>query len=214
MAAALTAGTVALGSFLWVTFGNGVRMQVPTSEVATVLDGDTFYTKDNIRVRLADVNAPEMGQCGSEEAKKRLKDLIVNKQIYIKTKSIDPFYREDSLVYTSEGLVNLKMLKEGMGIYFPKRHGDVEFKEASQEARELKKGVFGAKCTQMENLQKPTCNIKGNINDNTGKKVKNYYVPGCQNYSLTTVDLYRGDQWFCTETDALAAGFKKPKQCQ
>lgn len=214
MAAGLAAGTIALGSILWVTFANGVKMQVPTSEVAKVLDGDTFYTKDNIRVRLADVDTPEIGRCGSEEAKKMLKDLVTNRQIYVKTKSIDPFYRDDALVYTSEGLVNLKMLQTGMGIYYPKHHAVVEFREASQKARELKKGIFGAKCTQVVNSKRPACNIKGNINDNTGKDVRNYYVPGCQNYPLTLVELYKGDQWFCTETEAIKAGFKKPKLCQ
>ena len=212
IAAALAAAALAAGSIIWVTFGNGVKMAVPGYQVDRVLDGDTFYTTDGLRVRLANIDTPEVGLCGSEEATKRLKELISKRSVYLKTQAIDPFYRSDSFVYTSDGLVNLKMLEEGMAYYYP-RHSVEEFKKAGEQARKLKKGIFGPKCTQMVNRNKPSCNIKGNINDSSGKDVKHYYVPECQNYSITVVELYKGDQWFCTEAEAKKAGFKKPKQC-
>jgi hypothetical protein len=40
-----------------------------------------------------------------------------------------------------------------------------------------------------------------------------YHMPGCRNYRETKIDTKRGDQWFCTETEALAANFRKAKNC-
>lgn len=56
--------------------------------------------------------------------------------------------------------------------------------------------------------QAPTeCLIKGNVNSK-GDKI--YHVPGDRDYSRTKVKPEEGDQWFCTEADAQAAGFRAP----
>ena len=44
--------------------------------VSRVIDGDTFDLKNGTRVRLLDVESPEIGLCGSEEAKRRLKMVL------------------------------------------------------------------------------------------------------------------------------------------
>ena len=51
--------------------------------------------------------------------------------------------------------------------------------------------------------------IKGNVNPN-----KNTYVYHCPNgayYNDTLIQPEQGDRWFCTELEAIAAGFHKPK---
>jgi len=53
----------------------------------------------------------------------------------------------------------------------------------------------------------PTCNIKGNISVNTGKKW--YHIPGMEDYDSTTIDTSQGERWFCTETEAIDAGWTK-----
>jgi len=52
------------------------------------------------------------------------------------------------------------------------------------------------------------CRIKGNINVQ-GEKI--FHMPGDQWYDKTTVDdaQGRGERWFCSEQDALAAGFRR-----
>ncbi len=51
------------------------------------------------------------------------------------------------------------------------------------------------------------CDIKGNINTQ-GEKI--FHMPGDQWYEKTTVDESRGrgEKWFCSEKDAIAAGFR------
>lgn len=56
-------------------------------------------------------------------------------------------------------------------------------------------------------VTKPGCNIKGNISHETGNKV--YHVPGAEDYDSTVIDPTRGERWFCTESEAIANGWRK-----
>ena len=53
----------------------------------------------------------------------------------------------------------------------------------------------------------PSCNIKGNISINTGKKW--YHIPGMEDYESTSIDTSKGERWFCTEQEAIDAGWTK-----
>lgn len=53
----------------------------------------------------------------------------------------------------------------------------------------------------------PSCAIKGNVNS---KKDKIYHMPGWRDYDRTNVKPNEGDRWFCTEEEAVAAGFRAP----
>jgi hypothetical protein len=54
------------------------------------------------------------------------------------------------------------------------------------------------------------CNIKGNISYNTGERI--YHVPGQYFYSVTRIDWFKGERWFCSEDAARAAGWRKSKR--
>lgn len=51
------------------------------------------------------------------------------------------------------------------------------------------------------------CLIKGNINSK-GQKI--YHLPGTSAYASTVIDTSAGEAWFCTEWDAIAAGWHAP----
>lgn len=51
------------------------------------------------------------------------------------------------------------------------------------------------------------CNIKGNISVNTGDKL--YHLPNMEDYATTNIDGSKGEKWFCTESDAIASGWRK-----
>ena len=48
--------------------------------------------------------------------------------------------------------------------------------------------------------------IKENISQSTSEKI--YHVPGGDFYEVTIVDEAGGERWFCTEDDALDAGWR------
>ncbi|MEK7719466.1 MAG: thermonuclease family protein, partial [Bacteroidota bacterium] len=56
----------------------------------------------------------------------------------------------------------------------------------------------------------PDCKIKGNIGA-TGDKI--YHLPGCGSYEKTKIDESRGEKWFCSESEAVSAGWRKAKNC-
>ncbi len=39
-----------------------------------------------------------------------------------------------------------------------------------------------------------------------------YHVPGGTYYSRTRINVAKGERWFCTEEEALAAGWRKSKR--
>ena len=47
------------------------KKDLDNNRVTEVVDGDTFQLKSGVRVRLMGIDAPEFGNCGSEEAKKK-----------------------------------------------------------------------------------------------------------------------------------------------
>ncbi len=53
------------------------------------------------------------------------------------------------------------------------------------------------------------CVIKGNIS--SGGKI--YHVPGCGSYEKTSIDTSAGERMFCSEDEAVAAGWRKAKNC-
>ncbi|MGK7942677.1 MAG: hypothetical protein AB4062_21465 [Crocosphaera sp.] len=53
----------------------------------------------------------------------------------------------------------------------------------------------------------PRCNIKGNISISTGRKL--YHVPGQRDYENTVITTEKGERWFCSEEEAIRAGWTK-----
>ena len=51
------------------------------------------------------------------------------------------------------------------------------------------------------------CLIKGNIN-RAGAKI--FHVPGSPSYDQTQIDESQGERWFCSEEEAIAAGWRAP----
>jgi len=52
--------------------------------------------------------------------------------------------------------------------------------------------------------------IKGVVNALSGRRI--YHVPGGLSYAATAVDEANGDRWFCTEVEAMAAGWNRSFQ--
>jgi len=55
-----------------------------------------------------------------------------------------------------------------------------------------------------------SCEIKGNISIERGERI--YHVPGGEYYSQTRIDTSRGERWFCTESEARVAGWRRSKR--
>lgn len=212
LAAGAISAIAGSAGYFWLRTGGLKEIQVPAYTVTKVYDGDTFETKEKQVIRLANIDAPEMGSCGSEEAKTELEKLILNKPVYLKIVYKDEFLRLVSWVYAGDSAVNLKMLESGWA-YYRNRVGsdDVRLQKAAELGKNKKIGIFSKLCTQEINPKQPDCVVKGNIRQGDSQKI--YHFPGCGQYNNSLVQLYMGDQWFCTEKEAGASGFIKGADC-
>lgn len=187
-------------------------------QVIEVIDGDTFRIKsgkEDRRVRLMGVDTPEAGKCLAEGAKDKLTELVMGKDVILKDQFSDPYGRIMANVFAGNIYVNKEILLSGLGRmdYYENPHKE-ELRVAYADAKLKKLGIFSGICISLvppKNSSGISCAIKGNIDDNTQKKI--YFLPACRNYSQVTIDLSISDQWFCTEGEAVKAGFIRSPTC-
>ncbi|WP_373544961.1 succinoglycan biosynthesis protein exoi [Chamaesiphon sp.] len=66
--------------------------------------------------------------------------------------------------------------------------------------------LFSNRLLSQNIIPKPGCNIKGNISWSNNEKL--YHIPGMEDYEITKISR-TGERWFCTESEAIASGWKK-----
>lgn len=181
-----------------------------------VHDGDTFTLGGGDRVRLIGINAPELGNCGSEESKKLLSELVLNKVVKITDEKRDVFGRRMGLVWvglTGGTPVNEEMLKAGWARpnYDPNSKSE-DLKTAYKEAKENSIGVYSSLCKKINPIAPSrNCTIKGNIDKGTGEHF--YHLKTCRHYNQIVLDLDIGEGFFCSEKEASVAGFRLAPDC-
>lgn len=184
---------------------------ITTSKVTNVVDGDTFDIETGTRVRLAFIDAPEYPKgCFSLESKNRLIEMVKGKNIVMYGGERDNFGRAVSTVYQDNLLVNKALVSEGFAKFSPKSSQspyDVMLKQAEDEAKNAKRGIWSSACKQKQ----VGCVIKGNYRADNNTYI--YHLPNCYNYDKIVVNEKERDQWFCTELETTKAGFVKSKDC-
>jgi micrococcal nuclease len=200
-----------------------LSQSLPSYLVTKVVDGDTFDINMNgkiERIRLIGVDTPETVdprkpvQCFGQEASNFTKNSISGKEIALET-DVTQGYRDKygrllGYAFLSDGtFVNKILLSEGYAHEYtysiPYKY-QVEFKTAEREARANNRGLWSPSACQTT-TEKPTdsCVIKGNISSK-GEKI--YHVPDGEYYNKTIINESLGERWFCTESEAKAAGWR------
>lgn len=176
--------------------------------VVRIIDGDTFDLERDIRVRLAGAQAPEYPEgCLAAQAKQRLEELILGKQVEIEVIEEDNFGRQVGFVKESDLLIDQVLVEEGLAQVKGEqsRYGP-DLLTAQETAKKAARGIWSSLCTTSQG-----CLIKGNVRRDRGTKV--YHLPGCYNYEKIVVNEREGDLWFCSEQEAQKAGFRKSEDC-
>ena len=123
---------------------------------AEVYDGDTIKAEGHdieIKVRLMGIDAPETskkkrgpGQPYSQEAKKHLAALVLNKTVDIKGYGLGRYGRILGVVFVDGINVNLSLVKAGLAeVYKGKMRKDfdvVPYLQAEQKAKALQRGMW------------------------------------------------------------------------
>lgn len=197
-------------------------------KVVRVIDGDTIEIEGGERIRYIGIDTPETVdprkpvQCFGVEASLKNKELVEGKMVRLE-KDItdrDKYNRLLRYVYVDDTFINLELVKQGFAYsysYPPDIKYQNQIVKAQQEAHEAKRGLWdlcpvqAAATIPQENNSGGFCLIKGNISA-SGEKI--YHLPGCNFYTKTKIDEARGEKWFCSESEAQVAGWRKALNCQ
>ena len=96
--------------------------------VQRVIDGDTLVLNTTEHVRLSGINAPEKGECYYKEAKDKLSELTLGKEIYLEKdiSNKDKYGRLLRYVYINEVFVNELLVEEGFVKVYDKYENDTK----------------------------------------------------------------------------------------
>lgn len=116
--------------------------------VINVVDGDTLDVNTSERVRLSGINTPETGECYYQEAKDKLKELTLNKVVYLERDRSDvgKYGRLLRYIYVDGDLVNSILVEGGYARVYDKYKDDTkryyELKRVEVVAKENGLGVW------------------------------------------------------------------------
>ncbi len=121
--------------------------------VISVADGDTITIlteqKEQIKVRLTEIDAPEKDQPYGHKSKQALSDLVFKKDVNVSSNSKDRYGRTLGRVFVNDKDVNLYMVANGYAWAYTKYLTDPTIKEAETSARERSLGLWGLQADQV-----------------------------------------------------------------
>lgn len=196
--------------------------------VTRVIDGDTIKISSGQTIRLIGIDAPEITQveCFGRDATAKLTELVLNQPIRLEkdVSETDRYGRLLRYIWLGDELINETLVRDGVAHsspYPPDVKHQSRFDLAENQARNSGAGLWST-CnlsptpntpnlpTSSSTLGSSTdCLIKGNVS--SGGKI--YHLPGCGSYEKTSIDESAGEHWFCSESEAESAGWRKAKNC-
>lgn len=118
-----------------------------TCKVIDVSDGDTFtcFTDENeqVKVRLAEIDAPEMNQPYGDLSKQSLYSLISSEMVRLDVQDTDRYGRTVARVKRVDGVdVNAEQIRLGAAWAYPKYLKDKTLKVFELEAKNRQRGLW------------------------------------------------------------------------
>lgn len=126
--------------------------QESSGKVVGIADGDTFTLltpdKQQVKVRLSEIDAPEKAQPFGTRSRQALSDLIFSKDVVVIQDDTDQYERPVVQVYINGTHVNRKMVQDGMAWAYPQYLRDKTLLQDEQAAREAKRGLWALPSTE------------------------------------------------------------------
>ena len=215
---ALALATLAVGT---------AAAQSPIVGVVSVIVGDTLEIQGQ-RIRLHGIDAPESEQfcekdgkqyrCG-QQAALALSDKIGRTTVRCEQRDIDRYKRFVAVCSLGNVDLNAWMVRQGWAVAY--RQYSRDYVDDESAAQTEKAGIWAGRFIEPANWRRgerlqsanqtttDACQIKGNIS-RSGERI--YHVPGARDYGPTRIDESKGERWFCSEDEALKAGWRRSAQ--
>lgn len=191
----------------------------PAGAQTRVVDGDTLEIGGTI-YRLNGIDAPEHGQkCGTwdcgAEATDALVEMVKGRRVTCDPISKDGYGRVIATCYADGNDIGGALVDEGLAWAF--RRYSTEYTDAETVAKARSLGIWSgtftapwdfreAQWTSAAQKAPDGCPIKGNISRNG----RIYHAPWSPWYDKTRINTSKGERWFCSEAEAVAAGWRAP----
>lgn len=123
------------------------------TRVVVILDGDTVMAvrtceqpgcreSPALRIRLADIDAPEMGQPGGTASKATLSTLLLHKTVRVTPLGIDKFGRLVARLTFNDLDVNADQVRRGMAWEYSLHHRNRAYVLLQREAHQSRRGLW------------------------------------------------------------------------
>jgi micrococcal nuclease len=200
--------------------------------VEDVIDGDTIKVRvdgksETVRFLLVDtpesVHPNKPVQPFSKEASSHTKAMLNGSDVELELGigERDKYGRLLAYVYADGESVQESLLKNGLArvayVFEPNTKYVEDFEKIQKQAQKEGIGIWSLEnytqedgyisddtVTEKEDAADTKCTIKGNINS-SGEKI--YHVESGRYYKIT-----KPEEWFCSEQEAIDAGFRKSQQ--
>jgi micrococcal nuclease len=116
-----------------------------SGRVVAVKDGDTIEVLHSLkaeRIRLADIDCPEMGQPFGNRAKQLTGSLVFGKEVLIKATGKDRYGRTIGEIFVDGMSVGEELVKNGAAWWYQKYSSNSKLSELEREARYRKCGLW------------------------------------------------------------------------
>ncbi len=121
------------------------QAEVFEAKVIAVLDGDTVLVlreRQKIKVRLADIDAPEKGQPYGKQSRDSLRALVHKQTVRVESRAVDQYARVIGYL-SKDGLdVNREQVRRGMAWEYSHYHADKAYLALQSEAQQAKRGLW------------------------------------------------------------------------
>ncbi|MGZ8934969.1 MAG: thermonuclease family protein [Methylobacter sp.] len=152
--------------FICATYVNAA--EIVEGRVVGVHDGDTVTLllegNKQVKIRLAQIDAPESSQAFGQKSKQSLSDMVFNKAIRVEKETIDKYGRMVGTIFVNGLDANREQIKRGMAWVYRQYLRDQSLLQVEEEAHQAKVGLWSE-----QNLT-PPWEYRHGKKDNKSKK--------------------------------------------
>ncbi len=114
------------------------RVYPPASSLRGLREG----SNQKVKVRLANIDAPEKDQPFGKQSRDSLLEMVGKRQVRVDSQAVDQYGRVVGLVYVDGRSVNQEQVRRGMAWEYSHYHSDKTYLRLQNEARQARRGLW------------------------------------------------------------------------
>lgn len=123
-----------------------------SGQVVSIADGDTLTLltaeRDQVRIRLAEIDTPERGQPWGSRARQGLADKVFRKQVTVEVVDTDRYGRTVGRIWLDDRDINRELVREGHAWVYRRYMQDSSLLDDERAAKNAEAGLWGLPVTQ------------------------------------------------------------------